>query len=226
MHATEAAVLSDTLHTVFDDLQPAGIKIGMIGAAANVHIIAEFLKYARSSGRALPVVLDPVLRSSSGKGLLDGEGEEAFRHTLLPLVDWVTPNTGELAWLSGKKIGSREQVSAAARELQASTARPAGAAPLGVIATGGHLEPPDDLLLGTEGDEVWFSGERVQTRSTHGTGCAFSSAFLSRLVLGESPVRAARAAKDYVAGALKAAPEIGHGTGPMNLLWSLTGQNR
>ena len=222
VHATEAAVLSDTLHTVFDDLQPAGIKIGMIGSAANVQIIAEFLKYARSCGITLPIVLDPVLRSSSGKGLLDGEGEEVFRHELLPLVDWVTPNTSELAWLSGVKIELREQVSAAARELQVSTARPAGAAPLGVIATGGHLEPPDDLLLSAEGDEVWFSGERVHTRSTHGTGCAFSSAFLSRLVLGESPARAARAAKDYVAGALKAAPEIGHGAGPMNLLWPLT----
>jgi hydroxymethylpyrimidine/phosphomethylpyrimidine kinase len=90
-----------------------------------------------------------------------------------------------------------------------------------VFAKGGHLDVPEDLLLTRDGKEVWLPGERIQSKATHGTGCALSSAFLSRLVLGDSTEDAARGAKDYVANAIRTAEPIGHGHGPMNLLWPL-----
>lgn len=83
------------------------------------------------------------------------------------------------------------------------------------------MNPPDDLLFTPGGEECWLPGEQVATRSTHGTGCAFSSAFLSRLVSGDSPILAAGAAKAYVSEALRSAVARGKGNGPLNLLWPL-----
>jgi hydroxymethylpyrimidine/phosphomethylpyrimidine kinase len=75
-----------------------------------------------------------------------------------------------------------------------------------------------------DGEEHWLAGERIETNATHGTGCALSSAFLSRLVLGDGHVEAARRAKEYVAEAMRRAPGVGHGKGPMGLLWPLGGE--
>ena len=109
----------------------------------------------------------------------------------------------------------------ACRALQTRTAISPDGHRLGVFATGGHLDPPDDYLLLPTGEGLWLPGSRVVTRSTHGTGCALSSAFLSRLVLGDAPRQAAHAAKLYVAAALRSAVPIGTGIGPMNHLWTL-----
>jgi hydroxymethylpyrimidine/phosphomethylpyrimidine kinase len=144
-----------------------------------------------------------------------------LRNRLLPLVDWVTPNLAELAELIGRPIGSRDDLPRSARELQMRVARSGDRQPIGVFATGGHLDPPDDLLVTPSGEAIWLPGRRVETPATHGTGCALSSAFLSRLVLGNTPAEAARAAKHYVARALATATPRGQGHGPMNHLWPL-----
>jgi hydroxymethylpyrimidine/phosphomethylpyrimidine kinase len=89
-----------------------------------------------------------------------------------------------------------------------------------VVATGGHLIPPDDLVLVGE-DAVWLEGEQIVSRSTHGTGCAFSSALVSRLVLGDQGIDAARHAKGYVAEAIRRAEAMGRGLGPVKHLWPL-----
>jgi hydroxymethylpyrimidine/phosphomethylpyrimidine kinase len=167
----------------------------------------------------VPVVLDPVLRSTSGRELLDEPGVAVLRERLLPLVDWVTPNLDELAVLSGETVASRDELPHACQALQNSIDRTSDGHRLGVFATGGHLDPPDDFLLLPNGDGFWLPGERVVTEAGHGTGCALSSAFLSRLVLGDVPREAALAAKLYVAGALRTAPRIGKGTSPINHLW-------
>ena len=143
-----------------------------------------------------------------------------LRGELLPLVDWITPNLDELAVLSGHAVARREDLPPACHALQGEVGR--GNKRPGIIATGGHLNPPDDFILTPSGEEAWLPGERVATRSTHGTGCAFSSAFLSRLVLGDTPIQAALAAKAYVAGALRTAVPRGAGNGPLNLLWPLS----
>jgi len=220
-----AAVVGATLDCLYADLPHAGIKIGMVTDAANIFAISNFLAKLRAASQSsfvpqIPIVLDPVLRSSSGKELLDQQGIAALREHLLPVVDWVTPNLDELAVLSGEKVEGREAIPNACNRLQALAGKRVGP-PLGVIATGGHLDPPDDYVLTPEGESFWLPGERIVTRSTHGTGCAFSSAFLSRLVLGDSPIEAARGAKQYVVEAMRTAKHRGSGYSAMNYLWTL-----
>jgi hydroxymethylpyrimidine/phosphomethylpyrimidine kinase len=210
-----AAWVKETLKCLASDLPPVGVKIGMLTTGATVEVVAEFVAGLRGhGGRGVPVVLDPVLRSSSGRELLDESGVEAMRKQLLPVVDWVTPNLEELGVLTGRVVRRKNDVLEAARTL----AEMGGG--VNVVATGGHLIPPDDLVL--VGDEaVWLEGEQIVSRATHGTGCAFSSALLSRLVLGDSEVDAARRAKQYVAGAIRTAEAVGSGLGPVNHLWPL-----
>jgi hydroxymethylpyrimidine/phosphomethylpyrimidine kinase len=217
-HPVDSHIVSATLNHLHADLPPAGIKIGMLASAANVAAVATYLERLRSQQSRIPIVLDPVLRSSSSRELIDAEGLTLLRQRLLPLVDWVTPNLAELALLSGRPATTRDDLPAASRALQSHTKT------LGIFATGGHLTPPDDFLLTPTGETLWLPGEQIQTTSTHGTGCALSSAFLSRLVLGDTPQQAAFAAKSYVANALRLADPRGHGHGPLNLLWPLTHQ--
>ncbi|WP_263385190.1 bifunctional hydroxymethylpyrimidine kinase/phosphomethylpyrimidine kinase [Granulicella arctica] len=210
-HPVTPEIVRETLGCLLDDLPPAGIKIGMLATVEMVVVVAEFLERYRG----IPVVLDPVLRSSSGRELLSAEGVILLRERLLPLVDWVTPNLDELGVLTDRVVTTHEQMLAAGRGLRERFPR------LNVLATGGHLDQPDDLLLSVEGEEHWIKGEAVITTSTHGTGCVLSSALLSQLVLGVGPREAAGKAKRYVTEALRRAVPIGHGRGPTNLLWRL-----
>lgn len=226
-HATSRSVVETMLECLATDLPPDGIKIGMLATDCNTLAVSDFIdKYkvkhshtARNAGA--PIVLDPVLRSTSGRELLEPAGVVALREQLLPQVDWVTPNLNELATLSGVGITHRDDLPGASQALQQQVFERSCRQRLGIFATGGHLDPPDDYLLLPSGVGFWLQGQRVVTRSTHGTGCALSSAFLSRLVSGDSPMEAAVAAKRYVAGALRNAIEIGQGHGPINHLWQL-----
>jgi hydroxymethylpyrimidine/phosphomethylpyrimidine kinase len=219
--AVSADVVRATLDCLVGDLPPAGIKIGMLTTAENVAAVVEFLAAFRDEEGRVPVVLDPVLRSSSGRELLDTEGVAVMRESLLPLVDWVTPNLEELGVLTGSSVMRREDIPEAALALQEMGWE------LNVMATGGHLNPPDDLLVTAgllapaKGEMVWLTGEQMVSRSTHGTGCAFSSALVSRLVLGDGANDAAVAAKRYVAEAIRTAETMGKGIGPVNHLWPL-----
>ena len=213
----DEALLAATLSELQADLPPVGIKIGMLGSAGAVRSVAAFLG-------ALPtwptVVLDPVLRSSSGHDLLKADAIAELQERLLPLVDWVTPNWEELAVLSGLPV-RRE-----AEALEAMAALAANQAMLGIVATGGDLEDePLDILRLPDGQVERFTGQRVQTTSTHGTGCAFSSALLCGLVRGQTASTAVRQAKHFVEGALRHAPGVGGGRGPMDLLWPLRREN-
>ena len=218
MTAVSAEVVKATLDLLASDLPPSGIKIGMLTTAENVAAVAEFLAAFRDEEKRVPVVLDPVLRSSSGRELLDAEGVVAMRESLLPLVDWVTPNVEELGVLAGRVLKGREEIVEAAAELQEMGWE------MNVVATGGHLNPPDDLLVSVDGERVWIPGTQLVSRSTHGTGCAFSSALLSRLVLGDAPKDAVVMAKKYVAEAIRRAAPLGKGIGPVNHLWPLRGK--
>jgi len=213
--AVSADVVKATLDCLVGDLPPAGIKIGMLTTTENVVAVAEFLAGFRDEESRVPVVLDPVLRSSSGRELLDVEGVVAMRKSLLPLVDWVTPNLEELGVLTEREVKGREDMPDAALALQEIGWE------LNVLVTGGHLNPPDDLLAPAGGEMFWVPGEQVVSRSTHGTGCAFSSALLSRLVWGDEARDAAAAAKRYVAEGIRTAEALGKGIGPLNSLWPL-----
>jgi hydroxymethylpyrimidine/phosphomethylpyrimidine kinase len=227
-HATNRSIVEATLDCLAMDMPPTGVKIGMLCNADNVWLVCSLadkikaIHAGNGDDQAVPFVLDPVLRSTSGRELLDAEGVTALRDQLLKRMDWVTPNVDELAILSGVKVERREDVPGASIALQGEVLRATGGHALGIFATGGHLDSPDDYLLLPSGDGVWLPGTRVETASTHGTGCALSSAFLSRLVVGEEPIEAAKAAKEYVAGALRSTLRQGSEGRAMNHLWPLS----
>lgn len=214
-----ATTLRHTLDHLSSDLPPEGVKLGMLATGEMVSEVNRFLRalvHQPIDKQKIPVVLDPVLVSSSGAPLLEPMGVQCLQEELLHRVSWVTPNWAELAILAGQKVQSLSEAEDALQVL-------GGRYPhLHVVATGGDQESRPVDLLRTAGGEIHrFSGERVHTTSTHGTGCAFSSALLSRLMLGESPVAAVAEAKTFVEGALRHAPGVGHGRGPMDLLWPL-----
>jgi hydroxymethylpyrimidine/phosphomethylpyrimidine kinase len=204
----------ETLECLAEDVEIGGVKIGMLATAEVVRAVAGFLREAGIARER--VVLDPVVRSSSGRELLSADGVAAIRAELLPVVGWVTPNVEELAVLAGEPVGGREDVPRLARVVAGLGGRQAGAGGLNVVVTGGHLEPPDDYLLTAAGEERRLAGQRVETRSTHGTGCAFSSALLCRLMAGDRPAEAVQGAKDFVRRALERAAMVGRGKGPVS----------
>lgn len=214
-HPIRPETVRATLDCLQDDLPTSGIKIGMLATEETVAAVADFLGDLRRGERRIPVVLDPVLRSSSGRELLDPDGIEVLREKLLPLVDWMTPNIDELGILAGMQVTERSHLPVAAHRLQKTWGG------LNVLATGGHLTPPDDFLLAADGRAWWLPGERIDSSSTHGTGCALSSALLCGLVLGKTPYEAAVGAKLYVAESIRTAKALGHGRGPLNHLWTL-----
>ncbi|HEX4582122.1 MAG TPA: bifunctional hydroxymethylpyrimidine kinase/phosphomethylpyrimidine kinase [Acidobacteriaceae bacterium] len=210
------SLFRETLECLAEDISLDGVKLGMLAGAGLVAEAEHFLR-ARPGLRAT-VVLDPVLRSSSGAGLLDAEGTALLRERLLGVVGWITPNVNELALLTGSEVRTREQVPAAAERLARQAAK-IGNPDIAIVVTGGHLDRPDDYLL-LQGKGSWLPGERVETRSTHGTGCAFSSALVAELVLGRTGLDAVEAAKRYVTGALRAAYPVGQGRGPLHHLFA------
>jgi hydroxymethylpyrimidine/phosphomethylpyrimidine kinase len=125
-----------------------------------------------------------------------------------------------LAILIGEDSIDRDEVPAAAVQLKEIAGR-IGNDELNVVVTGGHLGRPADFLLTAAGDQIWLPGERIDTNSTHGTGCAFSSALLCELISGRRPSDAGAAAKAYVTEALRFAYPVGKGKGPMNHLFRL-----
>jgi hydroxymethylpyrimidine/phosphomethylpyrimidine kinase len=163
-HPAPPDVLRNTLDYLDLDLPPAGIKIGMLANAANAGTVCDYLEAVRGQSEisSIPVVLDPVLRASlaeeSGRELLDLKGLTMLRDRLLPLVDWVTPNLAELAALTSLPVVRREDLPAASVALQRQTSDNRTHGRLGVFATGGHLDPPDDLLLTPEGEQIWLPG--------------------------------------------------------------------
>jgi hydroxymethylpyrimidine/phosphomethylpyrimidine kinase len=210
------SLLRETLVCLAEDIELAGVKLGMLASAGLVAEVEHFLRDRPELRRR--VVLDPVVRSSSGAALLDAEGTALLRERLLGAVGWITPNLDELALLTNVEVRSREQVEVAAERLARQAAN-AGNPDLAIVVTGGHLDRPDDFLL-LDGQGSWLAGERVETRSTHGTGCAFSSALLAELVLGRPRRDAVEGAKRYVYEALRAACPVGQGHGPLHHLFA------
>jgi hydroxymethylpyrimidine/phosphomethylpyrimidine kinase len=212
------ALVRQTLDCLAQDAGLSGIKIGMLGTSGIVSEVVSFLDGQSARLARNRIVLDPVLRSTSGTPLLDANGIRVLRDQLLNCIGWITPNIQELAILIGDGPGARDQVPAAALRLKDLAGR-LGNDQLNVVVTGGDLSEPDDFLLTASGEQHWFPGERIATTSTHGTGCAFSSALLCGLISGASAKGAVAAAKAYVTDALRSAYPVGKGKGPMNHLF-------
>lgn len=216
VEAVSAQTVADTLSTLAEDVSLAGIKVGMLATAEITAAVGNFLEQQPG----VPTVVDPVFRSSSGHLLLEEAAIPSFRTRLLTRANWITPNIDELAILSGQTVLSRADVPSAAGRLK-ELAADLGNPQLNILVTGGHLPKPDDYLLTGAQESAWIPGEPIQTRATHGTGCALSSALLCRLVLGDQPRAAAAHAKAYVTTSIKCAYAVGTGRGPIHHLFAL-----
>ena len=203
-HQTPAS-LRQQMSMLFDDFDVTAIKTGMLPTEDIVKEVATLV-----SGRSLHVVVDPVLKSTSGQELADERATEALLKDLLPLSSVVTPNVTEAERLSGIVIRDRRSMEQAASELRS---RGAGA----VLITGGDSESDNclDMLLDDQGTAIYDS-ERVQSRHTHGTGCSLASAIACLLARGRSLRESIPVAKLYITQAILNAPQVGHGHGPLN----------
>jgi hydroxymethylpyrimidine/phosphomethylpyrimidine kinase len=211
-------LVSQTLKELASDIDIAAIRIGMLGSVRVVKAVVEFLLKSKPPA----VVLDPILKSSSGADLLDAAGARLLAEKLLPLATVVTPNVDEAAALTGLAVGNPEQMRAAAHQLH-KLGSP------GVVITGGHLEKAIDLLSfvskrGTE--QEMFKSARLRSTSTHGTGCAFATSIACHLALGRGLPEAVLLAKAYVTATIANAHPVGHGTGPVHHLYRMQQQRR
>lgn len=202
------SVLAESLEELVAAVEIGAVHIGMLGDGAVAGVVADFL----GKRRLLNVVLDPIIKSSSGADLLDRQGMEILKTRLLPLADVITPNVDEAAALGGLTVGNLEQMHAAAEKLHAIGAK-------AVVITGGHLEKATDLLSISDGKKEVFSAEIISSKSTHGTGCAFATALACQSALGKNLEEAVPLAKAYVREAIANAYPVGKGNGPLNHLY-------
>jgi hydroxymethylpyrimidine/phosphomethylpyrimidine kinase len=209
LYPTEPAVLKDTIAALFADGRVKAIKVGMLANRANAEVVSEVLE----SNPALPSVLDPVLRSSSGMELADAACQEYLREQLIKRASVITPNLFEASAMTGLRVENLEAMKAAARKLAEMGAR-------AVVVTGGHLDKATDVLFDGSGLEV-FIGDRVKPDNTHGTGCTFSSAIAAHLALGRQLRDAVVLAKAYVTEAVRKAYGVGPGRVPLNHLYRM-----
>jgi hydroxymethylpyrimidine/phosphomethylpyrimidine kinase len=215
----ELEIVLRTLRALNEDFEIAAVRLGMLASGRVATTVADFLEETRLGN----VVLDPVLRSSSGTPLIDDDGVTVIRERLLSLASVVTPNIDEAAVLAGEEApASGDSWEDALSRLRKLAGKLHGLGSKAVVVTGGHLAPPNDYLsyveTGSPVGEV-LRGTRIESRSTHGTGCAFSTALACQLALGKPLLEAVRAAKEYVREAMLAAYPLGKGTGPLNHLY-------
>ena len=217
----DPGIIAETLRELVVDVEIGAAHIGMLGNAPVVEVVADFLTQAQ-----LPhIVLDPILKSSSGADLLDATGTRLLLERLLPLAELITPNLDEASVLTGMAVTNLDQMRKAAARLHS-----LGAA--NVVVTGGDIdkgEKATDLLSFTTGrgiEEEVFKADRQRSNATHGTGCAFSTALACHLAHGRGIPEAVLLAKAYVSAAIAHAHPLGHGVGPVHHLFRLGQQRR
>ena len=200
------------IEAVGEDLPPAAVKTGMLATAAIVEAVA-----ATIAELDLPnLVVDPVMIAKGGDRLVREDAVAAIRTELLKLAEVVTPNIPEAEVLTGSSIRTLDDMRAAARRIRA-------LGPRVVVVKGGHL-PAGDVVIDvvcSSGAEFDLRGPRFDTRHTHGTGCTFAAAIAAYLALGQPVDEALRSARAYLEGAIRHAPGLGAGHGPLNHFWRL-----
>lgn len=218
VEGVDPKIICETLQELASDLEIEAVHIGMLGNEQVVKAIVDFL----CNSKLAHVVLDPILKSSSGTDLLDAAGARLMIEELVPLAEVVTPNLDEASFWTGIAVTNLDEMRAAAARLHS-----LGAA--NVVVTGGHLDKAIDLLSfrtkrGTE-QEV-FKADRQRSNSTHGTGCAFATALACHLAHGRGLPEAVLLSKAYVVAAIANAHPLGHGIGPVHHLYRMNLQRR
>jgi len=206
----DVALLRETLEELNQDSKISAVHIGMLGTAAIAIAVADFLLSAQSPC----VVVDTIIRSSSGATLLDNAGVTVLADQLLPLATVVTPNAQEAAVLTGAPVDSVEEMKQAAQQLKEMGAK-------AVVVTGGHLSPTVDVLLSANGDLQTFKSEKLDTNYTHGTGCAFSTSIACNLAQGRSLPESVLLAKSFLTAAIANGYPVGKGVNPVNHMYRM-----
>lgn len=207
-------LIAQQIDAVLDDIGVDAMKTGMLSSAPIVSRVAERLRAAGVTA----LVVDPVMVAKSGDRLLREDAVRALIEHLLPLAAVVTPNIPEAEVLVGYTIASDADVQRAARDIVT-------LGPKAVVVKGGHRSGARATDVLFDGRQVHaFSAERVETPNTHGTGCTFSAAIAARLASGDDLVTAVGRAKHYLTQAIRQAPSIGHGHGPVGHDWLLERQ--
>ncbi len=197
--------LGEQLDSVFTDIFPDAVKIGMVSSAPLIIKIAEKLRQYKARN----IVVDPVMVATSGARLMKEDAIEVLKEKLLPAADILTPNIPEAEVLSGISVSTEEDMIRAARIVSEKYS-------CAVLCKGGHQINDANDLLYKDGTYQWFYGKRIRNPNTHGTGCTLSSAIASNLAKGYDMEKAVERAKAYLSGALGAMLDLGKGSGPMD----------
>ena len=199
--------------SVFTDIRPDAVKIGMVSSAGLIQAIAEKLKEYKAEN----IVVDPVMVATSGAKLISDDAIGTLKECLFPLATVLTPNIPEAKVLSDMDITTAEEMVEAAKKISETYH-------CAVLLKGGHqLNDANDLLY-RDGGYRWFNGKRIDNPNTHGTGCTLSSAIASNLAKGYDLDTAVEQAKAYISGALAAMLDLGAGSGPMNHAFEFCGK--
>ena len=205
--ALDTSLIRAQIDAVATDLRPGAVKTGMLADAAVVAAVAAALR----EHALAPYVLDPVMVATSGDLLLQHDAVGAIQRELLPIADLVTPNLDETEILVGGRVRDVSAMEQAARALVHDLGARAA------LVKGGHLTGASSVDVLYDGARITrFTHERIQTTSTHGTGCTLSSAITAHLALGVPLRDAVRESLDYVHRAIATAPGLGSGHGPLN----------
>jgi len=206
----EANLLLETLNELIEDCQVSAVHIGMLGSSEVAAAVSKFLEHSK-----LPnVVIDTVLASSSGAGLLDEAGVRVLKDRLIGQAAVITPNIEEAAALTGIAVAEVDDMRQAASRLHEMGAK-------AVVITGGHLEKAIDLLSLKDQYVQIFRSDKLDSPNTHGTGCAFSTAIACQLAFERSLSTAVLLAKSYVTAAITSGYAIGRGAGPVNHMYRM-----
>lgn len=213
IYEVSPAFLAQQLDSVFTDIRPDAVKIGMVSSTGLIEIIAQKLQeYAAEN-----IVVDPVMVATSGSRLISDDAIGALKERLLPLATVLTPNIPEAEVLSGMAIRTPDDMVSAARAISEQYH-------CAVLCKGGHQLNDANDLLWRDGTAKWFNGKRIDNPNTHGTGCTLSSAIASNLAKGYDLDASVQKAKNYISGALGAMLDLGRGRGPMNHAFAIDGE--
>ena len=202
--------LGQQLDSIFPDIYPDAIKIGMVSSVGLIKTISEKLEFYKAKN----IVVDPVMVSTSGSKLIKDNAIEALKKYLFPQATVLTPNIPEASVLAGVSISDEGDMAKAAQIIS----NEYGCA---VLCKGGHnINDANDLLY-FEGKCHWFMGERIDNQNTHGTGCTLSSAIASFLAKGMDLETSIQLSKDYISGALSSMLDLGKGSGPLDHMWNI-----
>lgn len=205
--------LREQLDSVFEDIYPNAVKIGMVSSAELIRVIADRLKYYKAKN----VIIDPVMVATSGSSLMKDNAVQTLIDELFPLSTLVTPNIPEAKVLSGLAIENKEDMINVAEYI-------GDTYNCSVLLKGGHSINDANDLLYSNGKLIWFEGKRIDNPNTHGTGCTLSSAIASNLAKGFTLIESVQRAKEYISGALLEQLDLGQGLGPIKHNFNLTGK--